>query len=1051
MSEGHLETVSAPGLFGESAPLLNEPAFRRGLRLAIMMPAVVLGAVVALLTGLTLFLFYATEWLSHTDRIIGQTSEIAELAVDMETGLRAYQLTSDEIFLQPWKAALPRIGPAQENLVELVGDDPSQTAAAADQRKALAAWRSYAEETLQRVRDGGDVHSVSWNSQGKALFDHFRESTARFLQEEHQIRDARQNTLRRLRISVLAALACVAIGGIPLLIQLLRQYIRRVNDAYHDSLAIAHTQRDELHTSLNSIGDAVVATDEMGTVTFLNPVAEQLTGWTLIEARGLSLAEVMPIFNVRTGLPAEDLVARVMRERVIIGLANHTVLRRRDGKEFAIEDSAAPMFKTDGTIRGMILVFHDVTEKYARERLLRASEDRAGAIVETSLDGVLLMDTSGIITGWNAAAERIFGWSREEVLDKELAAYIIPERLRESHRKGLAHLLATGKGPVLGRRLELPALRCDGTEFPVELSINPLPGSGPKMFVGFIRDISQRRAAEAELAERSSLATLRAEVGALLSSTDAIETVLHGCCDLLVRHLDAAFARVWTLDDSGTVLVLDASAGLYTHLDGAHARVPVGQFKIGRIAKSRRAHLSNDVANDPNISDPEWAAQEGMVAFAGYPLIAEGELLGVVALFARHVLSQNVLGDLAPIADAIAASLARRHVQIALIAEKERAESSARAKDNFLAALSHELRTPLTPVLMTAAALQEDERLPEDVRSQLSMIERNIALESRLIDDMLDLTRLTKGKLTMREEVCDVHSLIGLVVEILRDEARSKPVSVEVDLAARRSGLRGDPARLQQVFWNLLRNAIKFTPAGGRVTIRTRDETDERLRIEVIDTGIGLREEALDQIFQPFEQAGDDSDHRFGGLGLGLAIARAIVDLHGGSVHAESAGVGLGANFIVELPGVGEQARGVSAPSTPSMASSGAINQPPLRLLIVEDHEATRAVLKRLLLRSGHQVVTAGSVAAATAAAQAGNFDVVISDLGLPDGTGIEVMTRLRQLFPNIRGIALSGYGMEKDLKRSQEAGFTIHLVKPVDLDQLRRALRDPAESPDAL
>jgi PAS domain S-box-containing protein len=672
----------------------------------------------------------------------------------------------------------------------------------------------------------------------------------------------------------------------------------------------------------------------------------------------------------------------------------------------------------------------------------RNSEAQARAIVDTALDAVVLMDCTGAVTDWNPAAERIFGWKRDEVIGGELCEYIIPERLRDGHRRGLAHLMATGEGPVLGRRLELPALRRDGTEFPVELSVNPLPGTAPAMYVGFVRDITARKAAEADLAEQASLAALRADVAAILASRGPLGTVLKGCCELIVRHLDAAFARVWTLGPTEPVLILQASAGMYTHIDGPHARVPVGQYKIGRIAQYRRAHLTNDVAHDPNISQPEWAKREGMVAFAGYPLIADGRVLGVLAMFSRHVLSEAVLGDLAPIADSIAGNLERREGEAALIAEKERAEVASKAKDNFLATLSHELRTPLTPVLMTAAALREDSRLPADVRAELGMIERNVALEARLIDDLLDLTRIAKGKLQLREEMCDVHSLIGLVVEILRDEAQSKPVAIEVEMSARRSGLRGDPARLQQLFWNLLRNAIKFTPVNGRIAIRTRDETDGRLRVEVSDTGVGIEPEAIEAIFRPFEQAGKEGDHRFGGLGLGLAIARAIVDLHGGVIQAESQGPGKGATFVVELPRVADQATGVAEQPEDTGMEAVQERAPALRLLLVEDHEPTLAVLKRLLVRAGHQVVTAGSVAAARAAAESGQFDVVISDLGLSDGTGIEVMGQLRALDPRLRGIALSGYGMEEDLKRSLDAGFSAHLVKPVDFEQLQRALR---------
>ena len=614
--------------------------------------------------------------------------------------------------------------------------------------------------------------------------------------------------------------------------------------------------------------------------------------------------EVLPLFNEETGAPVENPVERVLREHIILGLANHTVLRPRTGGEIPIEDSAAPILLADGSVQGAVFVFHDVREKRAQQRELReaewlarnalevagagawvweiesdrvigdarlaetfgvplercragepigtflaaiheedrarveeviahcretgipyeceyrvrgadgsvrwvdgrgrvdrdaggaavrmpgvlfditarrlseeelrATEERARAIIDTAIDGVLLMNSGGEIVDWNPAAERIFGWKREEILGGELAAHIIPERLREAHRRGLAHFLATGEGPVLNRRLELPALRRDGTEFPVELSISPVTGAGRSLFVGFLRDISQRKAAEAELAERARLSALRAEIAALLASSTALDASLNGCCELLVRHLDAAFARVWILEHTEPVLVLRASAGLYTHLDGPHARVPVGEFKIGRIAQSQRAHLTNDVAHDPNISDPEWAKREGMTAFAGYPLIVDGRVLGVVALFSHQALSEAVLGDLAPIADAIAVSIERRTAEVSLLAEKERAEVASRAKDNFLAALSHELRTPLTPVLMTATALREDERLPADARADLAMMERNIALEARLIDDLLDLTRIARGRLQLRVETCDAHSLIGLAVDIIRDEAQQE-------------------------------------------------------------------------------------------------------------------------------------------------------------------------------------------------------------------------------------------------------------------------------------
>ncbi len=393
----------------------------------------------------------------------------------------------------------------------------------------------------------------------------------------------------------------------------------------------------------------------------------------------------------------------------------------------------------------------------------------------------------------------------------------------------------------------------------------------------------------------------------------------------------------------------------------------------------------------------------------------------------------------------------RRAAEVALLAAKEKAEVASRAKDDFLAALSHELRTPLTPVLLAASSLRNDERIPKDLRADLAMIQRNIALEGRLIDDLLDLTRIAKGKIQLREERCDAHSLIALAVEIVRDDAQKKSVGLRVDLTDRGSSLLGDPARLQQVFWNLLHNAIKFTPAGGEVIIRARQQEVDRLRVEVSDTGIGLTPETLETVFRPFEQVSSEGGHRFGGLGLGLSIARAIVDLHGGEIHAESAGLGRGATFVVALPRAEGPAEALVESSAPSPelsdkfeAESTAVH---LRLLVVEDHEPTLAVLERLLRRAGHDVTTATNVAEDLAAGAAGTFDVVVSDLGLPDGTGLELMEKLRAARPELRGIAVSGYGMENDLRRSREVGFFAHLVKPVDFEQLRRALGEAARS----
>lgn len=369
----------------------------------------------------------------------------------------------------------------------------------------------------------------------------------------------------------------------------------------------------------------------------------------------------------------------------------------------------------------------------------------------------------------------------------------------------------------------------------------------------------------------------------------------------------------------------------------------------------------------------------------------------------------------------------------ALRRSAEEAQAANRAKDDFLAALSHELRTPLTPVLMSAAALQEDDRLPADVLVQLAMMERNITLEARLIDDLLDLTRIANGKLGIDPVPSNIHQLLAHSEEIVRSEGFGKQVALRLQLDAGHHHTMGDPARLQQVFWNLLKNALKFTPTGGTVTVTTRNGGAGQITVTVEDTGIGIAPQALPHIFNAFEQGGRDP-RRFGGLGLGLAISKAIVELHEGTISAFSEGHGKGAVFTVTLRLITPEAGGANQPAP------AAAGLQPLRLLLVEDHAATREALTVLLRRDGHSVITAECGKDALAAAADGRFDLIISDLGLPDGSGLDLMRELRRHHP-MPGIMLSGYGSEEDQRQSREAGFFAHLVKPVRIGILRDLL----------
>ena len=284
-------------------------------------------------------------------------------------------------------------------------------------------------------------------------------------------------------------------------------------------------------------------------------------------------------------------------------------------------------------------IWKEASVRQRSAQTIRRYEAREAAILESSLDAVIAMDHRGRVIEFNPAAERIFGYSRASTLGVEMAELIIPPGLRDAHRRGMERLLETGEGPVLGRRVELTAQRSGGSEFPVELAVTRLPVDGPPMFTAFIRDITAKKQEERAAEEREHLSALAMDVGNALIQGDDLPEILRRCCEAMVHHLDGAFARIWTLDDRENMLVLQASAGMYTHKDGPHGRVPVGQFKIGLIAQERRPHLTNDILGDPRVGDQEWACREGMVAFAGYPLMIADRVVGVLAIFARHPLT----------------------------------------------------------------------------------------------------------------------------------------------------------------------------------------------------------------------------------------------------------------------------------------------------------------------------------------------------------------------------------------------------------------------------
>jgi PAS domain S-box-containing protein len=567
-------------------------------------------------------------------------------------------------------------------------------------------------------------------------------------------------------------------------------------------------------------------------------------------------------------------------------------------------------------------------------------------------------------------------------------------------------------------------------------------------WLGTCTDIDDQKRAEGMLG-------FLAEVSTVLASSLDYETTLAAVARMAVPHV-ADWCAVDMLEPNGETRRLAVA-----HIDPAKVelgweiagRYPpsLGDPRVSlRVLQTGQTELAEEVVDEilaASARDPEHLAMlraQGCSSSIGAALAARGRTLGVIT-FAMAESGRRYTNADIPLVEDLArrAGLAVDNARLYRDAQqaREEAESANQAKDRFLAVLSHELRTPLTPVLAEVSAMLDDPATPATVRPVLEMTRRNVELEARLIDDLLDLNRIIQGKLRLDRKVVDAHRLIREALEICRGGIEAARLRVELDLQAVRHHVEADAARIQQVVWNLIKNAVKFTTPGGFIAIRSRD-VDGKLVVDVADTGLGIEPGVLSRIFDAFDQGDKSVTQRFGGLGLGLAIGRSLAEAHGGRLRATSPGLGQGATFTLELPTVDTPTLRLEI-DLPAAEIAEANPSGPLRILLVEDNLDTLRVMERLLKRKGHDVTAADGVVAARRIAEGREFDLLISDLGLADGSGLDLIRTLAASRPApIPGIALSGYGMDEDVRRSREAGFLEHLVKPVDFPGLEAAIR---------
>jgi PAS domain S-box-containing protein len=798
-----------------------------------------------------------------------------------------------------------------------------------------------------------------------------------------------------------------------------------------------------LDVTLASIGDGVIVTDASGRVTFLNPVAEQLTGWSSAEARNAPFAEVFRIVNEYTGAPVDHPVAKVINSGGIVGLANHTILISRDGRRIPIDDSGAPIRHNDA-LAGIVVVFRDVTERR------RAEHERArlAAIVEGSDDAIASKTLDGIVTSWNPAAARLLGYRPEEIIGKSVTLIIPPERQAEEDT-----ILGQLRRGERVDHFETVRLAKDGTRLDVSLTISPIrdPTGAIVGASKILRDITARKRSEERLREETQVRELLGEAARVVVTAQLdLERVVQGITDIAREITGAAFGAFFynVQDERGESYRLYTISGASIE---AFSRFPQPRNTpvFGPAFRGEANVRSGDITADPRYghNPPYHGMPEGHLPVRSYLAVpvkaASGEVLG--ALFFGHpepdVFTERAEQLVVAVAAqaAIAVESARAHQALKQeIDNRKQAEQAlhqaGRQKDEFLAMLAHELRNPLAPIRNATELLSRMLADDSNAQAALRMIERQGLQLSRLVDDLLDVSRITTGKIQLEHKIIDLAAVVTQALETAEPQVREKRHRVSVTTFHEPLYVEGDFARLVQCVGNVLANAIKYTEPGGEIWVRTRGDSSSAF-IEISDTGAGIPPELLPQVFELFVQSDRTLDRAQGGLGVGLAVVKRLVEMHNGEVTARSEGLWRGSTFEIRLPRVASPA--------PAAAAEARFKPESRRVLIVDDNRDAADSLALLLKFEGHETHVVYSGEEALASMASFKPDIAFLDIGLPGMDGYELARQIRKM-PSLKGlrlVALTGYGQVEDQQRAHAAGFDSHLVKPVSLSALEHAI----------
>jgi PAS domain S-box-containing protein len=794
-----------------------------------------------------------------------------------------------------------------------------------------------------------------------------------------------------------------------------------------------HEHREWLRVTLASIGDAVIATDTQGRVTFLNGVAADLTGWKPEKAQGQPLEAVFRIVNEQARQPVENPVEKVLREGVVVGLANHTVLIARDGTERPIDDSAAPIRDGSGQMIGVVLIFRDVTEQRRAEQELRQSETELSDFFENATVGLHWVGPDGIILRANQAELNMLGYSREEYVGRSIADF-------HADQDVICDIL---KQLQAGKKLaDYPArLRCkDGSLKDVLIDSSVLWRDGQFIHTRcFTRDVTQRKRSE-------QTARFLADASAALAVIVDFDSTLQKVASLAVPYF-ADWATVDLAKNDGTlrrVAVAHVDPGKVELAHELHRRfppdpaAPQGVWNILRTGQAEMVQQITDELLGQAIQDKERlriVRELGLKSYIGVPLKVRDKLLGVLSFIAAesgHLYDDMDLAVAKDLADRAAIAIENSHLYREL-------RDADRRKDEFLATLAHELRNPLAPIRNGLQILRLSGANDETVVEVHSIMERQLDQMIRLIDDLMDVSRITRNKLELKKQRMELAVVIQNAVETSRPLIDQDGHELSVWLPPDPVHLNADPTRLAQVFSNLLNNSAKYTEPGGRISLVAEVLGDE-VAVRVRDNGVGIPAEAMPRLFQMFSQVDCNMERAQGGLGIGLTLVRRLAEMHGGRVEAHSDGPGKGSEFVVRLPVLKPDRVSSRTPATDDGPVAASVKR---RILIVDDNHDSAMSLGMMLKLLGNETHTAHDGLSAVTAADQLRPDIILLDIGLPKLNGHDACRRIREQ-PWSNGtviVALTGWGQEEDRRRSQEAGFNHHLVKPVEMAALEKLL----------